>query len=68
MDKSTHEEHLHQPLRTNNKHFKIGVTYLTAYIGIFNITNKNSKFYFTKSNSDEDGFFQYTIPPGANEI
>ena len=27
-DKSTHEEHLFQPLQTNNKQFKIAVTFL----------------------------------------
>ena len=30
MDKSTHEEHLTQPLQTNNKQFKIAVTFLTG--------------------------------------
>ena len=30
MDKSTHEEHLSQPLQTNNKQFKIAVTFLSA--------------------------------------
>ena len=48
-DKSTHEEHLSRPLRTNNKHFKIAVTFLTGYTGICNITNKNNKFYFATS-------------------
>ena len=43
MDKSTHEEHLSQPLQTN-KQFKIAVTFLTGCNGIFNITNKNNKF------------------------
>ena len=43
MDKSTHEEHLAQPLQTNNKQFKIGVTFLSAYNGIFNVTNSNKK-------------------------
>ena len=37
MDKSTHEEHLFQPHQTNNKQFKIAVTFLSAYNGIFNI-------------------------------
>ena len=46
MDKSTHEEHLFQPLQTNNKQFKIAVTFLTGYNGIFNVTNLNNKFYF----------------------
>ena len=30
MDKSTHEEHLSQPLQTNNKQFKIAVTFLSG--------------------------------------
>ena len=28
MDKSTHEEHLFQPLQTNNKQFKVAITFL----------------------------------------
>ena len=68
MDKSTYEEHLSQPLQTNNKQFKIAITFLTGYNGIFNVTNANNKFYFIKSISDEDGFVQITIPPGAYEI
>ena len=68
MDKSTHEEHLYQPLQTNNKQFKIAVTFLTGYNGIFNVTNLNNKFYFMKSITNEDGFVQTTIPPGAYEI
>ena len=39
MDESTHEEHLSQPLQTNNKQFKIAVTFLSAYNGIFNVTS-----------------------------
>ena len=65
MNKSTYEEHLSQPLQTNNKQFKIAVTFLTGYNGIFNVTNSNNKFYFVKSISYEDGFIQITIPPGA---
>ena len=68
MDKSTHEEHLSQPLQTNNKQFQIAVTFLTGYNGIFNVTNSNNKFYFKETISDEDGFIQITIPPGAYEI
>ena len=68
MDKSTHEEHLSQPLHTNNKQFKIAVTFLSCYNGIFNVTISNSKFYFKKKITDEDGFVQITIPPGAYEI
>ena len=44
MDKSTYEEHLSEPLQTNIKHFKISVTFLTGYNGIFKVTNSNSKF------------------------
>ena len=67
MDKSTHEEHPSQPLQTNNKQFKIAVTFLTGYNGIFNVTNDNNKFYFKKAIQDED-FIQRRIPPGAYEI
>ena len=35
MDKSTHDEQLSQPLQTNSKQFKIAITFLTGYIGIF---------------------------------
>ena len=48
MNKSIHEEHLSQTLQTNNKQFKIAVTFLTVYNGIFKITSKNNKFYFSK--------------------
>ena len=67
MDKSTHEEHLFQPLQTNNKQFKIAITFLSAYNGIFNITNSNNKFYFFKSISDDD-HIQISIRPGVYEI
>ena len=67
MDKSTHEEHLFQPLQTNNKQFKIAVTFLSGYNGIFNVTSTNNKFYFIKSYTDKDDTI-ITIPPGAYEI
>ena len=44
MDRSTHEKHLSQPLQTNNKQFKIAIAFLSAYNGIFNVTNRNNKF------------------------
>ena len=44
MNKSIQEEHLSQPLQTNNKQYKIAVTFLTGYNGIFNVTNSNNKF------------------------
>ena len=49
MDTPTHEEHHIQPLETNNKQFKIAVTFLFAYNGFFNVTNRNKKFYFKSS-------------------
>ena len=67
MDKSIHEEHLCQPLQTNNKQFKIAVTFLTGYNGIFNITNKNNKFYFTTSLNDLEPSF-IIMSPGAYEL
>ena len=68
MDKSTHEEHISQPLQTNIKQFKIALTCLSGHNGIFNVTKSNNKFYFKKTISDEDGFVQITIPAGAYEI
>ena len=67
MDKSTHEEHLFQPLPTNNKQFKIAVTFLSGYNGIFNVTNRNNKFFCEKNPIGED-FIQIRIPEGAYEI
>ena len=67
MDKSTHAEHLFQPLQTNNKQFKKAVTFLSAYNGIFNVTNSKNKFYFFKSISDVD-HIQISIRPGVYEI
>ena len=67
MEKSTHEEHLSQPLQTNNKQFKIAVTFLTGYNGIFNVTNLNNKFYFKKSFNDGE-FTQISIPQGIYGI
>ena len=67
MNKSIHEEHLFQPLQTNNKQFKIAVTFLSAYNGIFNVTSKNNKFYFKKNLIEED-FIQVRIPERACEI
>ena len=67
MQKSSHEEHLSQPLQINNKQYKIAVTFLTDYNGIFDATDKNNKFYFANMISDEVGFMRLTIPPGAYE-
>ena len=68
MDYSTHEEHLSQPLQTNNKQFEIAVTFLSGFNGIINGTTLNIKFCFAKSFTDEAGFIQSTIAPGAYDI
>ena len=69
MNKSTYQEQLSQPLQTNNKQFKIAVTFLIVYNGIFNVTTSNIKFYFMKSiTNKDDGFVQITKPTGAYEI
>ena len=68
MHKSIHEEHLFQPLQTNDKLFKIAVVFLTGFEGTFNVTNSNKKLYFAKSITNKDGFIQITILPGAYEI
>ena len=40
MDKSTHEENFSQLIRTNIRQYKVTLTFLTLYSGIFNVTNK----------------------------
>ena len=53
MELYTHEEHLSQQLQIHTKQFKITVTFLTGYNGIFKATNKKTKLYFTISNNDD---------------
>ena len=67
MVKSTHEEHLFQTLQKNNKQIKIAVTFLSGYNGIFNVTNKNNKFYFKESFEDGE-FIQIRLREGAYQI
>ena len=40
LDRFTHEEHLSQPLQTNNKQFKIAVTFLTVKVFLMLQTKK----------------------------
>ena len=68
MDKPTHEENLFQPLQTNSEQFKIAITFITGYNGIFSVTNSNNKFYFKKTITSGDDFIQNNIPQGAYEI
>ena len=42
MDKSTHEEHLSQPMQNNNKQFKTAITFLAGYNGIFSVTDRTN--------------------------
>ena len=58
MDKSTDEEQLSIPLQTNIMQFKKTINFLTEYIGIFNVTNKNKKLNVAKSITDKDGYIQ----------
>ena len=67
-DKSTHKDHMSQPLQTNIKLFKIAVSFLTGYNGIFKVTNSKKEFYFKKTITYRDDFIQISIPPGAYEI
>ena len=49
MNKSTHDDHISQLLQTKIEEYKISVTFLSGYNGIFIITNTNKNIYFTKS-------------------
>ena len=64
LNKITNEEHPSQPLQTVQKQIKIAVTFLTGYIGVFNVTDGKTKFYFTVSINKEDFKF-ISIPTGA---
>ena len=68
MKKSTHEKHLSQPLQAFRKQFKIVITFLTGYNGLFEVTDKNNKFYFAKSITDNDGFIRIILLEGACEL
>ena len=48
--------------------FKVAIMFLTGYKCIFNVTDKNKKYYFIKSITDRDGYIQITISPGAYKI
>ena len=62
MDIITPEEHLSQPLKTNDKQFRFTVSFLAASDETFNVTSK--KVYLSKSVEDDD-FDVIKTPPGA---
>ena len=66
MNESMLEEHLFHSLQTNNREYKLAITFVTGYNGFFNVTNSNNKFYFKESITDED-FIQIKIPKVAYE-
>ena len=65
IDKSTLEEHFFQSLQTINKQFKIVVTFLIGYIGVFSVRDKNIKCIF-KSLFEGAQYNVFTLPPGAH--
>ena len=54
MNESTHDETLSQPLQTNYKQFKIAITFLNVYTGLFNVTTKKNEFCLITSINDEE--------------
>ena len=67
LDISTHEEHLSQPLKADNKQAKIALTFLIPYIGTLNVTNKNNRFIFIFVLEGPE-YNVISIPPGADEL
>ena len=68
IHKPTHERNSSQPLQTDDKQFKIEITFLSGWNGIFKVKNSNKKLDFAKSITAKDVLIQITIPPGACEI
>ena len=62
-----HEIKLSQLLQTNIKQFKLAVTFLTGYNGIFNVTSWNIKFIFV-SLFEGAGSNVAAFRPAGNEI
>ena len=62
MDKTTHEEHLFQPKQTNIKQFKTAVTFLRAYNGFFNVTNKNDEVFISRKHLSTRILFKLESP------
>ena len=67
LDKSTHEEHLSQPIKTNNEQFKIARTFLRSYSANFIHTTTENDFSFVQTLSDIY-LMKAFVPPGAYEL
>ena len=65
-DKYTHEWNFSQTLQTNNEQFQIAVTLLSAYKGIFDVTNNKKINFLTVLASAEISVI--TSPKGAYEL
>ena len=64
---SLHFKKISQLPPNDNKQFKIAVTILLGYNGVFKSTNKKYNFYFAVSVND-DGFSVNTTPERALEV
>ena len=53
-------------MQTNNRQFKIAVTFLTGYKGSFDV--RVNKFHFAKSITDNGDSVQITIPQVSYEL
>ena len=62
-----HEENLTQPLQTKSQQYKVAVTFLAGYNGIFNVTNKIRKLIF-KSVIEGAQYDVITIPRRTYEL
>ena len=67
MEKSIQEEARSQPLQSNKRQFKLAVTFLTGYYGIFNVTNKINNF-FSRYHLMMIFFRVISIPLRAHEL
>ena len=54
--------------KSKNEQFKMAVTFLTGYNGVFKVTYSKNQLYLKKTTFDGDDFFQIAKPPGAYEI
>ena len=67
MDKITFEEHLSQPLQSNNKQFILVVNFPTGCDGCLNVTNNNIKRIFISIFEGAESNL-IRIPPRAYDL